>query len=270
MDWPDIVLGTMPNINPWIIDNLGESSAVRRRAYAVLIDHLVPPSVNAELSDGLLNLHNDIEKWEALEEGALKEKFRARSARQARTAHLDRDLHLALGRGRLLTAAEIERLQAYLDEIHNETTPVSLHVFGEPPPDKLLVPWLVTCLGAGFLDALGEVVEVPRRRPPALRKAARNTSAQKAEEVLKPFVFQRLVGRRSACGPRAVRPPPIGCRSGSATASSGPGSFRTALPKRIRSSTTCWPPWPAASSPRGRETVPTATRASCPPDATCT
>ena len=61
---------TMPNINPWIIDNLGESSAVRRRAYAVLIDHLVPPSVGAELSGGLRNLHNDIEKWEASKKGA--------------------------------------------------------------------------------------------------------------------------------------------------------------------------------------------------------
>jgi len=196
VDWPDIVLGTMPNINPWIVDNLGESSAVRRRAYAVLIDHLVPPSVNAELSDGLLNLHNDIEKWEALEEGALKEKFRDSISQQARAAHLDRDLHLALGTRPLLTVEEIGRLQTYLHEIHNETTPISLHVFGEPPPDKLLVPWLVTCLGAGFLDALGEVVEVPRgaaRSPESRQKYLR----AKAEEVLRPFVFQRLSAAES-------------------------------------------------------------------------
>ncbi len=93
-DWPDIVLGTMPNINPWIVDNLGESSAVRRRAYAVLIDHLVPPSVAAELADGLLNLHHDLEKWDGLEAGALKEKFRATISRQVVDAHLDRDLTL--------------------------------------------------------------------------------------------------------------------------------------------------------------------------------
>ena len=38
---------------------------------------------------------------------------------------------------------------------------VNLHVLGEPPPEKLVIPWLVTCLGASFLDGLAEVVPVP-------------------------------------------------------------------------------------------------------------
>ncbi len=133
-DWPDIVLGTMPNINPWIIDNLGESSAARHRAYAVLIDHLVPPSVGAGLSDELANLAGDIEKWETLEDGALKEKFRTPITRQTRDAHLDRDLHLELAKDRLLTGEEIRRVESYLHDIHDETTTVNLHVFGQPPP----------------------------------------------------------------------------------------------------------------------------------------
>ena len=77
VDWPDIVLGAMPNINPWIIDNLGESSAVRRRAYAVLIDHLVPPSVSRRAVRRPAEPPQRDRKWEALEEAALKEKFRA-------------------------------------------------------------------------------------------------------------------------------------------------------------------------------------------------
>ena len=183
IDWPDIVLGTIPNINPWIIDNLGESSAVRRRAYAVLIDHLVPPAVAAELSDGLLNLHNDLEKWEVLEDGALKEKFRAAISKQVIEAHLDRDLHLDRAKGRLLSPEELQRVQTYLDEVHNETTNVNLHMLGEPPPEKLVIPWLVTCLGAGFLDGLGEVVPVPSaaaRSPAGRQKYLR----QKGEELL--------------------------------------------------------------------------------------
>ena len=189
VDWPDILLGAMPNINPWIIDNLGESSAVRRRAYAVLIDHLTPPLVSAELSGGLSNLHQDIEKWEVLEEGALKEKFRASITRQIQDAHLDRDLHLAMGTRPLFTPEEIGRVQAYLHEIHNETTTVSLHVFGQPPPPELLVPWLVTCLGKRFQDALGEIVAVP---PAAGRSAGSREKflRQKGEEILRPIVLQ--------------------------------------------------------------------------------
>lgn len=160
-DWSDICMGTMPNINPWVINNLGESSPVRRKAYAVLIDHLVPPSVQAELSDELANLHGDIDKWVTLEDGPLRETFRASITRQFRAAGLATDLHLDLADDRLLAPAEIEKLLAYLHDIHNETTPVSLHVFGEPPPHDLLVPWIVTCLRAPFLDALGTVLEVP-------------------------------------------------------------------------------------------------------------
>ncbi|MGO9114151.1 MAG: cobaltochelatase subunit CobN [Thermoguttaceae bacterium] len=191
VDWPDIVLGTIPNINPWIIDNLGESSAVRRRAYAVLIDHLVPPSVAAELSDGLLNLHNDLEKWDALESGALKEKFRAAISRQVIETHLDRDLHFNRDQRQLFTPEELQRVETYLDEVHNETTNVNLHVLGEPPPEKLVLPWLVTCLGAGFLDGLGEVVSVPpaaAHSPASRQKYLR----QKGEELLKLLLVDGL------------------------------------------------------------------------------
>jgi len=197
-DWPDVVMGTTPNINPWIINNLGESSPDRRRAYAVLIDHLVPPSVNAELSDELLNLHNDIDKWVVLETGALKKKFRESITKQFREAKLEQDLHInlsdgSLAEGRLLTPAEVEQVLEYLHDIHNETTPVSLHVFGEPPRDDLLIPWIVTCLRKQFRDGLGEVIEVlaeealnPGDRQKYLRR--------KAEEIISLVVRQGFTG----------------------------------------------------------------------------
>ncbi len=190
-DWPDIVLGTMPNINPWIINNLGESSPVRRRAYAVLIDHLVPPSVNAELSDELLNLHNDIDKWVVLESGALRKKFQESITNQFQATKLEQDLHVELSDGRLLTPEEIERLLEYLHNIHNETTPVSLHVFGQPPRDDLLVPWIVKCLRKRFRDALGEVLEVPPEE--ALNPGDRQKFLrQKAEEIVTLVLRQRF------------------------------------------------------------------------------
>lgn len=160
-DWPDIVMGTMPNINPWIINNLGESSPVRRRAYALLIDHLTPPSVNAELSDELLNLHNDLDRWMVLEEGALEKKFRIAITRQVRDLHLDKDLHLDPANNRLLSPEELQRTLKYLHDVHTETTPVSLHVLGDPPRDDLLIPYLVTCLRKSFLDELGRMIDVP-------------------------------------------------------------------------------------------------------------
>jgi cobaltochelatase CobN len=160
-DWPDIVMGDMPNINPWVLNNLGESSPVKRRAYAVLIDHLVPPSVNAELSDELANLHDEIDKWVVLADGALREKFRESITQQVRKTGLAVDCHLTLPAGELITPAQIDSVLTYLHDLHNETTPVSLHVLGEPTADDLLQPYLVVCGGREFLTQLGEVIDVP-------------------------------------------------------------------------------------------------------------
>ncbi|EAQ82301.1 cobaltochelatase subunit CobN [Blastopirellula marina] len=188
-DWPDIAMGDTPNINPWIINNLGESSPVRRRAYALLIDHLVPPSVAAELSDEMLNLHNDIDKWITLEEGALKEKFREAVTRQYLALHLDQDLQQSPADGKLLAPEQIQKLLAYLHEIHTETTPISLHVFGEPPTNDLLIPWLATCLRSRFLETLGEVIEVPPGE--ALTDGDRKKYLRaRGEEILKLIVEQ--------------------------------------------------------------------------------
>ncbi|HVY62591.1 MAG TPA: cobaltochelatase subunit CobN, partial [Planctomycetota bacterium] len=159
-DWTDIAIGTIPNVNPWVINNLGESSPVKRRAMAVTVSHMVPAIAGAGLSDDLANLHDDIDKWTALEPGALKEKFRAGISQAVRATGLDRDLKLDLAGGRLLAPKEIEAVEERLHDIGNETTPLGLHVLGEPPADDLLVPYVVTCLRQRFLDALGEVVAI--------------------------------------------------------------------------------------------------------------
>ncbi len=71
----------------------------------------------------------------------------------------------------------------YLHDIHNETTPISLHVFGEPPRDDLLIPWIVTCLRKQFRDGLGEVIEVPPEE--ALNPGDRQKYLRrKAEEIV--------------------------------------------------------------------------------------
>ena len=57
--------------------------------------------------------------------------------------------------------AEVQAVLEHLHTIDNTTIPVSLPVFGEPPAEDLLVPWIVTALRAHFLEALAEVVPVP-------------------------------------------------------------------------------------------------------------
>lgn len=158
-DWPDILFGHLPNFNPWIIENMVESSPVRRRAYGTLISHLSPPIVNAGLGDGLSNLHDTIEKWQSLDEGALKSKFRDEVSRLVRQERLHIDLRLTGPDERPLDDAEIQRVDDHLHSILEETTPTSLHVFGEPPRDDLVVPYLVNILRPPFLRQVARLLD---------------------------------------------------------------------------------------------------------------
>ncbi len=204
-DWPDILMGSMPNIQPWVINNLGESSPVRRRAYAVLVDHLVPPSVAAELSDELASLHADIDKWMTLPEGALKEAFRRRITQQCRQQHLEKDLGWqTLSADAELSDERIRQLLTYLHDLHNETIPVSLHILGSPPPVELEIPWIVTCLRRRFLEELNEIIAVPPEesltpgdRWKFLRARAEELVEQMLRNNLEPLQALQSVGATS-------------------------------------------------------------------------
>lgn len=208
-DWPDVLIGAIPNINPWIIDNVGEVAPVKRRAYGVTLGHLTPPIVTAGLSDDLLNLHGLIDKWDSLEEGALREGFRRQISEDVGRLNLAKEAGLGDEPKGPLSPEQIHKVVEYLHDIEGETTPVSLHVLGEPPRDDLLVPFLTTILKRKFLDALGKVVPVPdaESRLPGDRVLYLRKKAEEAVE---------LVVRRGL--PPADALTAIGAKSGQAPA----------------------------------------------------
>lgn len=156
-DWSDILIGDLPNFSPWVINNLGESILSKRRTYAVLVDHLVPPTEEAGLSDGLDVLHRDIERFLRVEPGVLREKMRATITAKIRELAIDEDLSLSLGESDLLDDAGIEDVCEYLHAIEEDLTPTSLHHLGVAPDDAARLPWLVHCGGQALLDALSGV-----------------------------------------------------------------------------------------------------------------
>jgi len=151
--WSDICVGHLPVVDLWITDNLGEVTLARRRSYAEIVDHMVPPAVSAGLNDQFRTLHEDIHKFRNLETGLVKETFRKRITAEAREAKLD-DLPQQGSAGSFFTNEEIARLDVYLHSLYESTTPVSLHVLGEPPSEAEMVPYLVSILGEPFLEHL--------------------------------------------------------------------------------------------------------------------
>jgi len=52
----DAALGTMPLIYPFVVNDPGEGTQAKRRAHAVIVDHLVPPLTRADSYDDLARL----------------------------------------------------------------------------------------------------------------------------------------------------------------------------------------------------------------------
>ena len=63
--WPEVVLGPLPVIYPFIVNNPGEAVQAKRRLGAVTIGHLTPPLSAAGLHGPLAELEGIIEEYAA-------------------------------------------------------------------------------------------------------------------------------------------------------------------------------------------------------------
>ncbi|MCC1482177.1 magnesium chelatase subunit H [Roseibaca sp. Y0-43] len=64
-DWPDRLIGEMPNIYLYAANNPSEASLAKRRSGAVTITHLTPPVAHAGLYKGLQELKDSLQRWRA-------------------------------------------------------------------------------------------------------------------------------------------------------------------------------------------------------------
>jgi cobaltochelatase CobN len=65
--FPDLLLGDMPLIYPFIINDPGEGSQSKRRAHAVIVDHLTPPMTSAQTYGALSELNQLVNEYYAVE-----------------------------------------------------------------------------------------------------------------------------------------------------------------------------------------------------------
>jgi cobaltochelatase CobN len=65
--FPDLLLGDMPLVYPFIINDPGEGSQAKRRAHAVIVDHMTPPMTVAETYGPLAELNQLVNEYYSLE-----------------------------------------------------------------------------------------------------------------------------------------------------------------------------------------------------------
>ncbi|MEB3233958.1 MAG: cobaltochelatase subunit CobN [Cyanobacteriota bacterium] len=69
--FPELALGPLPHLYPFIVNDPGEGSQAKRRSQAVILDHLTPPLGRAGLHGAMLELESLLDEyWEAQQLGS--------------------------------------------------------------------------------------------------------------------------------------------------------------------------------------------------------
>ncbi|MDQ8020880.1 MAG: cobaltochelatase subunit CobN [Moraxellaceae bacterium] len=137
--WPDIALGPMPHLYPFIVNDPGEGTQAKRRAQAVIIDHLMPPLTRAESYGPTRDLERQVDEYY---EALMLDRTRATLLRRQILDHIIRhDLHRDLGLATPTTPEEEQRLlnrtDTWLCELKEAQIRDGLHVFGTSPAGRL-------------------------------------------------------------------------------------------------------------------------------------
>ena len=134
--YPEAALGPMPHIYPFIVNDPGEGTQAKRRASAVIIDHLTPPLARAETYGPLADLERLVDEYyEAAGVDPRRiQLLRDRIVELARSSGLDLDC----GIGTDEPADEaLAKLDNYLCELKEMQIRDGLHIFGESPEGSL-------------------------------------------------------------------------------------------------------------------------------------
>ncbi|KMQ81192.1 CobN component of cobalt chelatase involved in B12 biosynthesis [Candidatus Burkholderia pumila] len=133
--WPDLILGPMPHLYPFIVNDPGEGSQAKRRAQAVVIDHLMPPLTRAENYGPLQDLERQVDEYyEALMVDVRRAKLLRKSILDSIVKHrLHEELGIDAPRDTAGEDALLTRADAYLCELKEAQIRDGLHVFGASP-----------------------------------------------------------------------------------------------------------------------------------------
>ncbi len=199
---PDAALGDMPLVYPFVVNDPGEGVQAKRRAHAVIVDHLVPPMMRAETYDELAELEALLDEYARLEildppklPGLAVQIWDA-----IERANLQSDLGVQERPDDL--GELVEHIDGYLCEVKDIQVKDGLHVLGVPPAGDQLrglvcavgrlghgddVPGLRRAVGAAFgLDeqALVDAAGAPASGVPgALLERFRGPAASNGDVI---------------------------------------------------------------------------------------
>ncbi|WP_319407352.1 cobaltochelatase subunit CobN [uncultured Desulfosarcina sp.] len=128
-DPPEVMTGDIPNIYPYIVDDVGEGIQAKRRGRGVIIDHLTPPMKEADLYHEYARLHELFHKYEITAAGGSETapEYMRQISEIIKETGIAKDLAITE-----MNLEAMEKIHLYLHEIDTNSLPYGLHTFGRP------------------------------------------------------------------------------------------------------------------------------------------
>ncbi|HEY2705421.1 MAG TPA: cobaltochelatase subunit CobN [Candidatus Dormibacteraeota bacterium] len=143
--FPDLCIADLPLFYPFVVNDPGEGTQAKRRAHAVVVDHLIPPVSTADAYGPIVAVEQLMDEYyqaQALDPDRLP-LIQERIWEEVRRAHLDADLAQAAAPDDF--DAFLLRMDGYLCEIKDAQIRNGLHVLGAPPDGEALLDMLLAC-----------------------------------------------------------------------------------------------------------------------------
>ncbi|HEX4185126.1 MAG TPA: cobaltochelatase subunit CobN, partial [Stellaceae bacterium] len=146
--FPEAVLPPLPHIYPFIVNDPGEGTQAKRRAQAVILDHLTPPLTRAGSYGRVAELERLIDEYYEAAQGDARRVgvLAAAILDQARAGGLDGDCGITAEEG---PATALRKLDGFLCELKELQIRDGLHVFGISPRGEQLDALLLAFARAG-------------------------------------------------------------------------------------------------------------------------
>src|SRR6185312_580876 len=127
--WPEALIGDVPVIYPFIVNDPGEAAQAKRRIGAVTIGHLPPPLAAAAVPQDLVRLEQLLDEYSTADglDPARRQRLVAAIRDEARTAGVEDDLGLAASAA---PAEAIPRIDRFVCDLKESQFGDGLHVFG--------------------------------------------------------------------------------------------------------------------------------------------
>ena len=156
---PDVLMQDIPDIYPYLMDDVGEGTQAKRRGYAVIVSHMIPALKKSGLYKEYSVLHNNIHLYLETKDVTpqVAEGYKQEVIKTSRELGIEKDLGITIDS---MPFEEFQKkLHDYIHDLEYQNIPYGLHILGDPLEGEALASTVNAMLGVeSSIPPLGVVV----------------------------------------------------------------------------------------------------------------